>query len=788
MMGLVLSISLVVLPLTTPPSAAEAAGFSLRFHGSGAAAPDQDRVKIPIDNPARPADIGAGDFTLEFWMKALPGENGGGTCFPGHNNWITGHIIFDRDVNGPGDFGDYGISLFSTGLAFGVASGVNGNGICGATDVADGVWHHIAVTRNAPTGQLRLFVDGMLDAEGAGPTGDVSYRDNRSGPAPNDPFLVIGAEKHDAGAQHPSYSGWIDEVRLSNTIRYTQSFTRPTQPFSADPNTVALYHFDEGSGNAVTDSSGAPGGPSDGTRHFGGSPAGPEWSPDTPPFGGPIPITLEEAAIGLVLPVAITDAGDGSGRLFITLQGGRILIYDGRLASPFPFLDIRSRVRCCGGEGMLSTAFHPNYPAMPYFFVYYTETEGNIIIARYTVSADPNVADHTSGVEILRIPQTVSTGNLTRNGGQLQFGPDGYLYIGTGDGGDDSSPSDVAQNLSDLHGKILRIDVDSGSPYAIPADNPFVEHPIDDPNTRGEIWARGLRNPWRFSFDRQRGDLFIGDVGEGRLEEVNFQRAGSAGGQNYGWPRMEGSACFEPSVGCNDGTLTLPILEYDHSAGKCSVTGGYRYRGSRLPQLYGTYLYGDFCSGRIWGATPNGLGGWATTELVTAPFFITSFGEDQSGNLYVTDYTNSRLYRITAAPRPYGATYSPASPPSLTAGQTTIVPVTVTNTGTITWGANNTFRLAYHWYNEGGFVIWDGFRTVLSQAVGPGQGIALQAILQAPSTPGTYTLKWDMVDEGVTWFSAQGVPMAEQTVVVTHVGSRYCWNRPEEVCQQGGRR
>lgn len=788
MMMLGVIMLLIASVLTARPSDAQEVGYSLRFHGSGVTAPDQDRVKIPIDTPPRPADIGTTDFTLEFWMKALPGENGARSCSQEKDNWTAGNVIFDRGINDTGDFGDYGLSLFATGIAFGVAGGNSGNGICGATPVADGNWHHVAVTRRHADGQVRLFVDGMLDAEGIGPAGDVSYRDNRPVSSPNDPFLVIGAEKHDAGPAFPSYSGWIDEVRLSNEIRYVNNFTRPLQPFTPDANTVALYHFDEGSGDSITDSSGAAGGPSNGSREFGGSPAGPEWSTDTPPFGGPIAVTIEETATGLAQPVAITHAPDGSGRLFITLQGGRILIYDGTQVLPGPFLDISLRVLCCGGEGLLSVAFHPNYPTTPFFFVYYTDTTGNIVIARYAVSANPNVAAHGSAVEILRIAQTVTKGTLTRNGGQLQFGPDGYLYIGTGDGGDDSSPSDVAQNLSDLHGKILRIDVDGGSPYVIPADNPFVERPIDDPKTRGEIWALGLRNPWRFSFDRQRGDLFIGDVGEGRSEEVNFQPAGSAGGQNYGWPRMEGNACFEPGAGCNDGTLTLPIIEYDHSAGKCSVTGGYRYRGSRLPQLYGTYIYGDFCSGRIWGATPNGLGGWTTTDLVTAPFFLTSFGEDQAGNLYVTDYTNSKLYRIATAPPLYGATYSPAPPPSLTAGQTVIVPVTVTNTGTLTWGVNSAFRLAYHWYNEGSFVLWEGFRTVLPQAVGPGQSIALQAILQAPSIPGTYSLRWDMIEDGVTWFSAQGVPMADQTVVVAHGASRYCWNRPEGVCQRGGRR
>ena len=490
--------------LGRPPRSVEAAGFSLRFHGNGVN--DIDRVKIPINNPARPADIGATDFTAEFWMKALPGENGAGNCSPGTDNWITGNIMFDRDINGPGDHGDYGISLFSDGIAFGVHSGVigDGNGICGVTKVADGQWHHIAVTRRQSDGLLRIFVDGMLDAEGTGPTGDVSYRDNRPVGSPNDPFLVIGAEKHDAGPAYPSYSGWIDEVRLSNMIRYSNNFTRPSQPFSTDANTVALLRFDEGSGNVINDSSGAVGGPSSGTRSFGGSPAGPEWSPDTPPFGGAGAIALDEVATGLPRPVAIAHAGDGSGRLFIALQNGRVMIFNGTQVLPTPFLDISPTgddlVLCCGEQGLFSVAFHPNYPTTPHFYVNYTrKPDGATVIARYSVSADPNIAnqDPASVIELLTIPQPFAN----HNGGQLQFGPDGYLYIGMGDGGDGGDPDNRAQNLSDLLGKMLRIDVDGGPPYAIPIDNPFVEAPVDDPNTLGEIWALGLRNPWRFSFD-----------------------------------------------------------------------------------------------------------------------------------------------------------------------------------------------------------------------------------------------------------------------------------------------
>jgi hypothetical protein len=255
-------------------------GHALRFYGNGVN--DIDRVKIPIDNPEGPADVGATDFTLEFWMKAFAPDNPSAACFTGSRNWINGNIMFDRDVFGDGDFGDYGVSLFGGKIAFGVHNGSSGAGICSTQNVADGVWHHIAVTRSRSTGQISIFVDGLLDAEGAGPLGDLSYRNNRPTIWPNDPYLVIGAEKHDAGFSFPSYSGWIDEVRLSTLLRYTVSFPRPSDPFVTDSNTVALYHFDEGSGDLIADSSGAAGGPSDGVRKLGGTPAGPEWVNDTP--------------------------------------------------------------------------------------------------------------------------------------------------------------------------------------------------------------------------------------------------------------------------------------------------------------------------------------------------------------------------------------------------------------------------------------------------------------------------------------------------------------------------
>lgn len=276
------SIALFALLILTASRAHAApnANYSLRFYGNGVN--DIDRVKIKLDNPARPIDVG-GSFTLEFWMKADAGENAGQATCDVNDGWITGNIIFDRDVYGAGDYGDYGIALTEGRVAFGVSKGNSGNTLCGATNVADGAWHHIAVTRKARNGALKIFVDGTLDASGAGATGDISYRNGRATSYPNsDPFLVIGAEKHDAGSAYPSYSGWIDEVRISNALRYRKNFTPPSQPFVTDAQTLGLYHFDAGGGNRIKDSSGALGGPSRGKRKFGGSPAGPVWSSDTP--------------------------------------------------------------------------------------------------------------------------------------------------------------------------------------------------------------------------------------------------------------------------------------------------------------------------------------------------------------------------------------------------------------------------------------------------------------------------------------------------------------------------
>ena len=612
------------------------AGYSLRFFGNGTN--DIDRVKIKIDNPAVPADIGSGDFTIEFWMKANPGDNGAGNCIAGNDGWINGNIIFDRDIFGPGENGDYGISLFSDGIAFGIFSELAGagHGICGGTNVSDGQWHHIAVTRRFSDGRLQLYVDGVLDALLAnGPVGDISYQNNRPTTFPNDPFLVIGAEKHDAGPQFPSYNGWIDEVRLSTNLRYTANFTRPSATFpNSDANTAAVYHFDEGSGNTIMDAS--PGN-SDGVRNFGGNPAGPIWSPDKAPIG---PFTLSFQSIitsNLTKPVALTHAGDGSGRLFITEQPGVISVWNGTTLSEF--MDIQNVVRDSGNEeGLLSVAFHPNYVNNGFFYVYYTNNNGDNVVARYS-RLNVNQGNPNSGLPIL----TLSHPNeLNHNGGQLQFGPDDNLYIGAGDGGGSGDPGENGQDINELLGKILRIDVGNGTgTYTIPPDNPFA----GSIPGRDEIWAFGVRNPWRFSFDRVTGDMFIGDVGQNQWEEIDLQAAGTPGGINWGWDDMEGRFCHEPNPGCQTANRKLPIMDYDHGTG-CSVSGGYRYRGNNVPQIYGRYWFGDYCAGSVWGGTQSANGDWNKGSSIGTTFLISSFGEDENGELYILNH-NGAVYRFT---------------------------------------------------------------------------------------------------------------------------------------------
>jgi len=351
-------------------------------------------------------------------------------------------------------------------------------------------------------------------------------------------------------------------------------------------------------------------------------------------------IRFIKALSGLTLPTHVTQAGDGSGRLFIVEQRGRIRIAkDGSLLAQ-PFLDIRSRVSCCGERGLLSVAFPPGYASKGHFYVNYTNLAGNTVIARYQVTSDPDAADPDSETPLLTINQPYAN----HNGGQLAFGPrDGYLYIGMGDGGSGGDPQNNAQTSTSLLGKILRIDVESGLPlYISPPANPF----IHNAGYRQEIWATGVRNPWRFSFDRETGDLYMADVGQDTYEEVNFQPAASTGGENYGWNVTEGLHCYAPPA-CSTSGFTLPVAEYDHASGGCSVTGGFVYRGTRWPAARGVYFYGDYCSGKVWGLR-RVSGQWRNAQLAATGFTISTFGEDQNGEIYVADYASGDVYLLTA--------------------------------------------------------------------------------------------------------------------------------------------
>lgn len=336
-------------------------------------------------------------------------------------------------------------------------------------------------------------------------------------------------------------------------------------------------------------------------------------------------IGVDTVVSGLSNPAFVT-ALPGDSRLFIVELPGRIrILRDGVLLSQ-PFLDIRGIVSSGGERGLFSVAFHPEYQQNGFFFVSYTDLSGASRIARYRVSAHPDLADGASEKAIVSVAQPYAN----HNGGQIAFGPDGMLYIGLGDGGSGGDPLGHGQNRATLLGSLLRVDVDSDDPYGIPPDNPFV----NDPDARPEIWAYGLRNPWRFSFDRETGHLHVADVGQNAWEEVNVVPADSAG-INFGWNRMEGRHCYA-SATCNVNGLELPVYEYANSGDTCSVTGGYVYRGSAIPEVIGTYFFADYCEGRLRSfRVQNGESMDARTWDLGRLGSITSFGEDSAGELYI---------------------------------------------------------------------------------------------------------------------------------------------------------
>lgn len=352
-------------------------------------------------------------------------------------------------------------------------------------------------------------------------------------------------------------------------------------------------------------------------------------------------LARELAAQGLTFPVFLT-APAGDARLFVCEKAGTVVIVDNGVVVPVPFLDISAIVSTGDEQGLLGLAFDPNYATTGRFYVSYTDDTGSSVIARYLVSAgDPGQADPASAEPLLTVPQP----DEFHNGGMIAFGPDGYLWFGLGDGngavGGDSLGT--AQSLDDLLGSLLRIDVSGASGYEVPADNPYVNSPPIPP----ENFCLGLRNPWRFSFDSQTGDLYIADVGQGEAEEIDVTTVANASGANFGWNIVEGNLCFEPPVGCSSVGLVSPVHTYPHTNGRCSVTGGYVYRGSAIPGIQGVYFYADFCSGAV--ASFEYSGGQATEHeswpTLSPGSGLTSFGEDGNGEVYILMQAG-HIYRI----------------------------------------------------------------------------------------------------------------------------------------------
>jgi glucose/arabinose dehydrogenase len=351
-------------------------------------------------------------------------------------------------------------------------------------------------------------------------------------------------------------------------------------------------------------------------------------------------LVLAPVVKGLKEPTYVAGPPDDSKRLFVLERDGvvRVASGDGQLR-PTPFLDLTGQVSTSTEEGMLGLAFHPRFRDNGYVYVAYTANDWSLQVIRYTASpSTPDVVDPSTAYTVLALPKQ----SKYHNGGMLAFGPDGFLYVGVGD----DEASDKAQEVTSVMGKILRIDVDAAEPYAIPPSNPFVGHE----GARGEIWSFGFRNPWRFSFDRATGDLWIADVGDAKWEEVDFQPASSGGGENYGWPIFEGGEC-QLLERCHDETLQAPVVVFGHDM-TCSVAGGYVYRGKSVPAFAGTYIFGDLCTGGVFAVRPGPDQRPTRVELGFQPIKISSFGEDAAGELYVCDMQGGVVYRVAEGALP----------------------------------------------------------------------------------------------------------------------------------------
>lgn len=477
---------------------------------------------------------------------------------------------------------------------------------------------------------------------------------------------------------------------------------------------------------------------------------------------GAVELTTVKVAGGLSEPLYLTTPPGDQARLFVVEQNtARIRIIKNGTLLATPFLDVNAKASSGGERGLLGLAFHPNYSSNGYFYIKYTDNNGNTVLARYRVSGNPDVADPNSETVLMTAVQPFSN----HNGGMLAFSPnDDHLYIGMGDGGSSNDPNNRAQNGQDILGKILRMNVGNGTVFTVPSDNPF----NNNPSVLDSIWALGLRNPWRFSFDRLNGDLYIADVGQGAREEISWQSGDSSGGENYGWRCMEGKMCTGlTGCTCNSPQLTIPLHDYTHSGGNCSVTGGYVYRGQAIPELDGTYFFADFCTGKIWSFKRNGNGVTqftdrtaelrpATGETINN---VTSFGEDDRGEIYIVD-RDGEIFKIvadTTVPTP-----TPTAPPSANPTLSTFNPGKAGTVNSITVRnapQGSRVQLAYSLSTSGTSLIRGGVcngqrlnmrsATILATATTDSSGVATMNVT-LPSTTGGRTIYMQAIIETAT--------------------------------------